>query len=83
MQAVLKVLLPNPLIFFLTALSPIAVLDALENGFSADGEVIEVLRILTELIDGSYASPLSFHFTRYHISQKHAVAPSAPSSPSS
>jgi len=33
-----------------------------ENGLGADGEVIEVLRILIKLIGGSYASPFSFHF---------------------
>jgi len=31
-------------------------------GLGADGEVIEVLRILIKLIGGSYASPFSFHF---------------------
>jgi len=32
------------------------------NGLGADGEVIEVLRILIKLIGGSYASQFSFHF---------------------
>jgi hypothetical protein len=36
----------------LTALFPTAVLNAVDNGLGADGEVIEVLRILTKLIDG-------------------------------
>jgi hypothetical protein len=52
-QAVLKVLSPHPLMIFpLTALFPIAVLYAVDNGLGADGEVIEVLRSLTKLIDG-------------------------------
>jgi hypothetical protein len=52
-QAVLKVLSPKPLMIFpLTTLFPIAVLTAVDDGLGADGEVIEVLRILTKLIDG-------------------------------
>jgi hypothetical protein len=52
-QAVPKVLSLNPLMIFpLTGLFPIAVLNAVDNGLGADGEVIEVLRILTKLIDG-------------------------------
>ena len=52
-RAVLKVLSPNArMIFPLTVLSPTAVLDAVDNGLGADGEVIEVLHILTKLIDG-------------------------------
>jgi hypothetical protein len=44
---------PNPLMIFpLTALFPIAVLNTVEDGLGADGEVIEVLRILTKIIHG-------------------------------
>jgi hypothetical protein len=50
---VLKVLLPTPLLIFpLTAISRIAVLNAVDNGLGSDREVIEVLHILANLIDG-------------------------------
>ena len=63
--------------------SLIAGLNAVDNGLGADGEIIEVLRILTKLINGSYASTFSSYFIhsfsytprnirwhpRYHILQ--------------
>jgi len=49
------------MIFPLTAVAPIAVPNVVDIGLGADGEAIEVLRILTKLMDGSYASQVSFH----------------------
>lgn len=71
-----------------------AVLSALDRGLGSDGDLVQLLRTLTQIIDGTFhrssQSDCMFFLDMLILtqmiwplfSQKPAVAPSAPSSPS-